>query len=112
MILKEKPDAVILATGGKSLIPDIPGIDGNNVVTAFDILSHKVEVQGKNIVVCGGNAVGCETADYLAQKDNTVTIIEMLDSIGQGIEFTQKVCGRTCLEHAGPCRRRAISNRF
>lgn len=92
MILKEKPDVVILATGGQSLIPDIPGIDGENVVTAFDVLAKKVDVRGKRVVVCGGNAVGCETADYLAGNENKVSIVEMFDSIGRGIEFTQKSC--------------------
>lgn len=92
VILAEKPDTVILATGGKSLIPDIPGIDAENVVTAFDVLAKKIDLRGKNIVVCGGNAVGCETADYLAQKENKVTIVEMLDSIARDIEFTSKSC--------------------
>ena len=92
MILAEKPDTVILATGGKSLIPDIPGIDGDNIVTAFDVLAGRVDVRGKNVVVCGGNAVGCETADYLARSENKVTIVEMLDAIARDIEFTQKCC--------------------
>lgn len=91
-ILEERPDTVILATGGKSLIPDIPGIDRDNVVTAFDLLAQKVDVHGKKVVVCGGNAVGCEVADYLAKSDNKVTIVEMLDSIGRDIEFTTKSC--------------------
>lgn len=91
-IVVENPDTVILATGGKSLVPDIPGIDGNNVVTAFDVLAGKIDVRGKNVVVCGGNAVGCETADYLAKKDNNVTIVEMFDAIARDVEFTQKFC--------------------
>jgi NADPH-dependent 2,4-dienoyl-CoA reductase/sulfur reductase-like enzyme len=91
-ILAEKPDTVILATGGRSLIPNIPGIDGKNVVTAFDVLAGKFDVRGKNVVVCGGNAVGCETADYLAKKENKVTVVEMFDSIGRDIEFTTKSC--------------------
>jgi len=91
-ILAEKPDTVILATGGKTLIPDIPGIEGDNVVTAFDVLADRVDVRGKNVVVCGGNAVGCETADFLAKRENKVTVVEMFDSIGRDIEFTIKSC--------------------
>jgi len=91
-IVAENPDTVILATGGKSLVPDIPGIEGDKVVTAFDVLAGKIDVRGKNVVVCGGNAVGCETADFLAKNDNRVTIVEMFDAIARDIEFTQKCC--------------------
>ena len=38
-----KPDAVILATGMNSVIPDIPGIDKGNVATAVDVLTDRVE---------------------------------------------------------------------
>lgn len=59
------PDAVILATGAVPLVPPIPGLDGSNVVSAWDLLAGKVGV-GKRVVVLGGNAVGMETALYLA----------------------------------------------
>jgi 2,4-dienoyl-CoA reductase-like NADH-dependent reductase (Old Yellow Enzyme family)/thioredoxin reductase len=85
-ILKSKPDAVLIATGGKSLIPKIPGVGRSNVLTAFDVLGNKVRVDGKTVIVCGGNAVGCETAHFLAKRKNRVTIVEMLDTIGTDIE--------------------------
>ena len=87
-ILKGNPDTVIIATGGKSFIPDIPGVDRSNVVTAFDVLANRAEIEGKTVVVCGGNAVGCETASYLAKRNNRVTIVEMMESIGADIEMT------------------------
>jgi pyruvate/2-oxoglutarate dehydrogenase complex dihydrolipoamide dehydrogenase (E3) component len=43
-------------------------------------LTNKVEV-GEKIVVLGGGMVGCETAEFLAEKARKVTIIEMLDKI-------------------------------
>jgi 2,4-dienoyl-CoA reductase-like NADH-dependent reductase (Old Yellow Enzyme family)/thioredoxin reductase len=85
-VLKAKPDAVIVATGGRSLIPNIPGVDGAPVVTAFNVLGGKTKIAGKTVIVCGGNAVGCETASYLAKQGNQVTIVEMLDTIGVDIE--------------------------
>ena len=87
-ILKAKPDAVIIATGGKSFIPNISGVDRSDVVTAFDVLAEKVKLKDKRIIVCGGNAVGCETAHFLAKRKNRVTLVEMLDSIGADIEAT------------------------
>ncbi len=60
------PDAVVVATGAKPIIPDLPGIDGENVVNAWDLLEGKVGV-GRKVVVVGGNAVGLEAALYLCE---------------------------------------------
>jgi len=59
------PDAVIIATGSVPALPDINGITDKRVVTAWDILSGKGS-PGKRIVIAGGNAVGLETALFLA----------------------------------------------
>lgn len=69
-----KPDAVIVATGATPLIPEIPGVKRDNVVTALDVLSGKSEVGGK-VVVIGAELVGCETADFLCQKGKQVTVV-------------------------------------
>jgi len=86
-----KPDVVIVATGTTPLIPsDIRGTDKPNVVTAQDVLASKVDFGPMNkVVVVGGGMVGCETADFLAERADfsfvqrrEVTIIEMLPAIG------------------------------
>jgi 2,4-dienoyl-CoA reductase-like NADH-dependent reductase (Old Yellow Enzyme family)/thioredoxin reductase len=77
LISQSQPDAVIIATGGIPLIPDIPGIRSRNVVTARDILSGKAEA-GQKVVIIGGGQVGCETGLYLAEKGKKVVIIEIL----------------------------------
>jgi len=84
-IIKENPDAVIIATGAAAFIPDIPGIDKSIVVTAFDVLADKAEV-GETVIVVGGRTVGCEIANWLARKNKKVTIIARSDSVGAGIE--------------------------
>jgi 2,4-dienoyl-CoA reductase-like NADH-dependent reductase (Old Yellow Enzyme family)/thioredoxin reductase len=85
-ILEQRPDAVLIATGGKPLKPNIPGINSHNVTTAFEVLAGRINIEHKNVVVCGGNAVGCETSDFLARKGNRVTLVEMIDRIGPDIE--------------------------
>lgn len=38
---------------------------------------------GEQIVIIGGGSVGCETAEYLAEKGKKVTVIEMLDTMAE-----------------------------
>ncbi len=84
MLIKEKPDAVILATGGEPIIPDFPK-DGAKVINAYDLLRGDATA-GDTVVVIGGGLVGMETADFLAAKGKKVTIVEMLKEIGTGLE--------------------------
>jgi len=78
----EKPDVVIIATGGRPAIPDIPGVDKPNVVTAHDVLKGKVDV-GNKVIVIGGGMIGSETADHLANHGKEVTILEQLPEIAK-----------------------------
>ena len=76
-----KPDAVIVATGAMPLIPDLPGMNGDHVVTAVDVLTGRKQTS-QNVVIVGGGSTGCETAEFLAQKGKQITILEMLPRIG------------------------------
>lgn len=67
MLSAEKPDALILATGGSPVAPVIPGVELGHVVQAWDILSGKRQA-GRRVVVIGGGAVGVETALLLAEE--------------------------------------------
>jgi NADPH-dependent 2,4-dienoyl-CoA reductase/sulfur reductase-like enzyme len=78
----EKPDVVIIATGGRPAIPNIPGVDKPNVVTAHNVLKGKVDV-GHKVIVIGGGMVGSETADHLANHGKEVTILEQLPEIAK-----------------------------
>ena len=115
---REKPDAVILATGAKPVIPPIPGVNLPHVVQAWDVLADRVST-GTNVVVIGGGAVGVETALFLSEKgtisgdalkfllvsraesyetlydlatrgSKNVVIVEMLDKVGAGIGKSTK----------------------
>ena len=72
---REAPDAVVVATGAVPLVPDIPGIAGDNVATAFSVLAGETVAEGKRIVVLGGRRVGTETSEFLAARGNNVTIV-------------------------------------
>jgi 2,4-dienoyl-CoA reductase (NADPH2) len=82
IIEKERPDAVIVATGATPIIPDIPGVRGKNVVLAADVMGGKKSV-GNKVVIVGGGMVGCELADFLHEEKgkSDITILEMLPKI-------------------------------
>lgn len=95
-----KPDKVILASGAKPVIPQVPGIDRENVVLAEDVLLGKADT-GMNVLVVGGGMVGSETAAYLGmQCKSKVSVVELRDEIAvdmeAGIRDDLKDCLRRC----------------
>jgi len=83
-----KPEVVILATGVRPLVPEIPGMNQAHIVQAGDVLEGRVEV-GNRVVVIGGELVGCETAEFLADKKKKVTVMrrgpEMALAVGASL---------------------------
>jgi 2,4-dienoyl-CoA reductase (NADPH2) len=66
-IRQRGPDALVLATGASPALPPIPGVNHSKVLLAWDVLGGKATV-GTKVVIVGGNAVGLETALYLASQ--------------------------------------------
>jgi len=90
LIEERKPDVVILATGSEPCVPSIPGADKAKVVHSCDIFQRKVAPMRANVLVVGGDSVGCEIADALAgfgdnplDVDNRVTIVETLPGVAE-----------------------------
>jgi len=88
-IREEKADEVIIAIGAVPLIPHIPGVEGENVVTAVDVLNNRVKT-GEKVVVVGGGMVGCETAELLVDTGKKVTVVEMLGKIAADVGPTTR----------------------
>ena len=86
LLEKEQADVVIVATGGKALVPNIPGIKQQNIVTAFDVLAGKANV-GQSAIVVGGGLIGAETAHFLALDGRKIKIVEMMDDIATTLDF-------------------------
>jgi len=84
MIEELKPEVVVLATGVSPLVPDIPGLDKAHVVHAGDVLEGRAEV-GNRVVVIGGEMVGCETAEFLAEKGKRVTVTRRGPEMALGV---------------------------
>jgi len=110
LLQKEKPDALILATGGQPIAPPIPGVELPHVLQAWELLAGQVDA-GERVTIIGGGAVGVETALLLAEQgtlsgeelkfllvhqaesteelyrlatqgSKTITLVEMIDKLG------------------------------
>ena len=60
-------DRIVVATGSKPVIPDIPVEEGADVVMSLDVLSGK-KTTGRKVVVAGAGAVGTQVALSLAEE--------------------------------------------
>ncbi len=80
LIQEMKPEVVFIATGSTPIIPEIPGVDKEKVVTAIDVLLGRKKA-GESVVVLGGGLVGCETALHLAQQGKKLTVAAASDSV-------------------------------
>ena len=73
-----QPDIIIAALGAEPIIPDIPGIDGKNVISLKDLRKKGLDF-GAKVVILGGGLVGCEIAIHLNRQGKMVTVVEMAD---------------------------------
>ena len=77
-IEQEKPNVVIIATGGRANILPNWGYEDNLCVSSWDVLAEKVEInEDDNVLVFdefGGHA-GSLTANFVASKTNFVEIV-------------------------------------
>jgi NADPH-dependent 2,4-dienoyl-CoA reductase/sulfur reductase-like enzyme/rhodanese-related sulfurtransferase len=80
-------DVLILATGSVPIVPDIPGIELQNIFKLHGIgdadrikfaLANHV---ARDIVIIGGGIIGCEIADALTVSGARVTIVEQDNQI-------------------------------
>ncbi|MDR2615603.1 MAG: FAD-dependent oxidoreductase [Oscillospiraceae bacterium] len=74
------PDALIVAIGAEPIIPQIPGVQRENVIFAA-ALPERLRDVGQRVAILGGGLVGCETAVFLAQSGKDVTLVEMGPSL-------------------------------
>jgi 2,4-dienoyl-CoA reductase (NADPH2) len=61
------PDVVVVAAGARPATPEIAGVQGENVIQAWELLEQNRET-GERVVVLGGNAVGLEAALLFANQ--------------------------------------------
>lgn len=96
-----KPDIIVNSTGSRPLLPPIEGLHENinnpnsKVYSILDLIanlnSYPANMQGQEVVIVGGGAVGLDVMEYFAPRRANITIIEMMPNIGVGIDPVSKV---------------------
>ncbi|MBR4027327.1 MAG: FAD-dependent oxidoreductase [Lachnospiraceae bacterium] len=85
--IMNEADAVIVAVGAHDIVLPIEGADAPTVVSSWDVLTGKAEING-HCAIIGGGLVGTETTEYVVEKGCTASIIEMTDKIANGESST------------------------
>ncbi len=85
LIARERPDAVVVATGAAPVRPPIPGLETVRSLSGVEFFAHCPEVEGP-VLVIGGGLVGMEAAELLAERGLEVTVVELLDGIARDME--------------------------
>jgi 2,4-dienoyl-CoA reductase-like NADH-dependent reductase (Old Yellow Enzyme family)/thioredoxin reductase len=89
-IAERKAQAVILATGAKPMLPEWKGGGKGNLFNFAEALTSPSKI-GEKVIVLGGGMIGCETAEFLARRGKSVTIIEMLKDVALDVNpFVRK----------------------
>ncbi|MDR3591607.1 MAG: FAD-dependent oxidoreductase [Negativicutes bacterium] len=82
MIRAIRPDVVILAAGSDTCLPPVlTEAEAAECMLAEDVLKKAYQPSGLTIGVIGGGSVGCECAEYLAGRGNSVYIYEMMEEV-------------------------------
>jgi len=66
MVEEGQADVLVVASGARPIEINVPGIGQPHVVSAWDVLNEMVPDIGKQVVIVGGSATGCETALFVA----------------------------------------------
>jgi NADPH-dependent 2,4-dienoyl-CoA reductase/sulfur reductase-like enzyme/rhodanese-related sulfurtransferase len=83
-------DRLILATGTHPVLPDIPGLESENIFTLRTVpdtdrisnfLKNRLNYGHLHVLVIGGGYIGLEAAEQLLRFDIELTIVEMADQL-------------------------------
>lgn len=82
-----RPDAVLFTQ--EATPQRIPGVEGDRVVLADDVLEGRQAAEGK-VIVLGAGSTGCEVARHLRRSGAEVTIVEPSPRTAYGLEMNTR----------------------
>ncbi len=82
----------IVASGSHQNIPEIKGLNSQNIVTSLEYFYGQKEIKGKRVLILGAGMVGMEVAENLVKKGFDVTITKRGEEVGNDMEpITKKL---------------------
>lgn len=81
-LLMDEFDSVVLAVGASPVIPPIPGVEREHVITAIDAYAQPDRVRGR-VVVIGGGEIGVECGMYMCDLGHEAKVLEMAGTLAQ-----------------------------
>ncbi len=97
---------IVIATGSSPVIPAIPGVDQDYVMTSTEILN--IEKMPESLVIIGGGVIGIEFASLFGSLGVKVDVIEQLNEVvplmdcGQAKDF-RRALKKQMTFHLGCC---------
>jgi N,N-dimethylglycine/sarcosine dehydrogenase len=89
LVLAERPDVVIVATGSHPYVPPLPGADGKHVVAGRDVLLGRAPIGDRVVLVDDVHTEdGLSTAEFLLDLGKRVEVVSRLFYPGQDIGAT------------------------
>ncbi len=85
-----KPDLLVCATGSTQNIPQIEGLQTQNVMTAVEFFDQKEELIGKRALVIGAGRTGLEVTELLGSEGIEVVATKRTDTLGNDMEMITK----------------------
>lgn len=90
---------IVIAAGGRPLVPKIPGLDKVAYLTSDTIWN--LEQLPARLAILGGGPIGCELAQAFARLGSDVTIVEMGDQLLGREDGDVAAVVQEALEHDG-----------
>jgi len=84
-MMRESFDKIVITTGSKALVPNIPGIDNERIymVKSWEDAQRIKAVADdlKRVIVIGAGYIGAEIAEQFSVNDKAVTLIDACDRV-------------------------------
>lgn len=103
----ESYDKLILSPGAKPVIPPLPGIDNEKIMTVrtvedtFKVYDYIENNSPKKAVVAGGGFIGLETAENLLKRGIDVTLIERSTHVMPPFDEDMAAIMHNCIKDNG-----------
>jgi 2,4-dienoyl-CoA reductase (NADPH2) len=88
-LVAQRPDAVVVATGGRVVVPEVPGGGGPHIHREVSGLLPDPPV-GRRVTVVGAGLAAVQLAEYLAERDRLVAVLAAGETIASEVGWKRR----------------------